>query len=377
MPWAIAIPIAMAAAGTASSVIGGIGQGQAAQTAGHNQAKQAQLDASKNQLNAVLMTYEANRVRDELRLDTTYLGWATERQAKWLATQAELDKSIALGRVADQFTRGADEAKARGADAIKAAEIQADSTEKSGARKAAQISTQTNIKRVMQQEEDAKALGLLRAKAGARMVAYTGSALDVLAHEEAMANARQVAVAVLGGMQADDVQYDSRIQANITRQRASMQAQAEYRQFTDNPLDNPVLQAQLVKADIGTQRDIALTQEEGWRTIMKMKMGEQQTQTKITMGIGEQMMGASSNLGASVSYRIAGDNALSASYFKAGTSLLTGSAEIFKQASSSGMFAPKTADTTGLSASSNKAWGNTWSQDPGWQNMNVPNAGNL
>jgi hypothetical protein len=323
------VGLGLTAASTGMGLFNSLSGGGAAQTAANNQKHLALLEGQKYQLNAVLAQYEAQRIQDMTRLDVDYLGFATDRQAKWLAMSSELDKSIALGGIASKFVDNANEAKARAKDAKAIAEIQADNTEHTGERQSKQIAAQTNYKRVMQQEDDAKKLGLVRASAGARMVAYSGSALDVLAHEEAMANARQTAISVLGGMQADDVQYDSKIQANAMRQKASIQAQAEVRQFTTNPLDSPLLQAQLVKADIGTARDIALTNEEGWRVAMKMKMESSNAVAKTAMGMGDQMIRATSSVGIASAY--SGQANAGTDWSKAGSSLLTGAASLFKE----------------------------------------------
>jgi ribosomal protein S19E (S16A) len=347
-PWGAA---AGAVVGGAAGGLSGGAADDAAKTAANNSRHLADLEANKYQLNAVLAQYEANRIQDVTNLDIQYLGFATERQAKWLAMSASLDREIALGSVADKYLKGADEASARAADINAMGEIQADNTERSGARKAATLTAQTNLKRVMQQEEDAKKLGLVRASAGARMVAYSGSALDVLAHEEAMANARQVSITVLGGMQADDVQYDAKLTANAIRQKASIQAQGELRQYVDNPLDNPVLQAQLVKADIGTERDIALTKEQGWREGMKMKMDAATAMNKAILGMGDQQIRAASSQGLASAYGAQAD--AGTDMYKTGSTLLTGATSIFKEAKQGGWFttSPSTPGTSTLGSS--------------------------
>lgn len=334
---ASAIGLGLSATSAGFSIFNSLGGGSDAQTAANNNSHLADLEMNKYQLNSALAEFEARRIRDVTALDADYLGFATERQASWLATQSKLNKSLMIagdiGRYTS-FSKQATEAKARSEDIKKAAEIQADNTEHTGARQSKVVATQTNLKRAMQQEDDAKKLGLVRASAGARMVAYSGSALDVLQHEEDMANARQVSIATLGGMQADDVQYDSKINANFIRQKASISAAAEVRQFADAPMDNPVLQAQLAAADISTARDIALVNEEGWRTAMKMKMDAATSINRAVMSVGSAQSSASASAGLSSAYSGMGGM----DYSKAGSSLLTGASSIFREAKEGGLF---------------------------------------
>ena len=146
-------------------------------------------------------------------------------------------------------------------------------------------------------------------------------------------------------MQADDIQYDTAAQANYIRQKASIGAQAVMRRVGDgNPLDDPLLQAELLQTEISDQRDIALTEEEGWRTIMKMRMGSENTASKAVLTGYEQLTRASGSMAAADQYGRAESASSSSSITRAGSSLLSGAYDMFKVAKDAGAFksTPKT-----------------------------------
>lgn len=212
--WVAMAGLGLSAAGTGMNVLGSITGGSAAKTAANNQKKLALLDNEKSILNSVLATYEAKRIQDETNLDLDYLNFATERQAQWLKMISEYDQTQAKAKAAGQAKAMADTAMARGKDVVALAESEAQAIEAKGDAQASQVRTQTKFKEVMQASDDAAAIGLKRAGFGARMVANTGSALDVFQHEEAMAGVRQKAISILGGMQVDDIQLDTVLSAS-------------------------------------------------------------------------------------------------------------------------------------------------------------------
>lgn len=335
----------LSAVGTGMNIFGSLSGGSAAQTAANNQKHLAQLDNQKFILNSVLAQYEAKRIQDETNLDLDYLSFATERQAQWLKTISEYDQAQAKAKAAGQAKAMADTAMARGKDAVALAESEAQAIEAKGNAQASQVRTQTKFKEVMQASDDAAAIGLKRAGFGARMVANTGSALDVLQHEEAMAGVRQKAISILGGMQVDDIQLDTSLSASLKRQAAQVQSAGMMRDaLTSIDEQNSEMEFSLARARVETSREIALTQEEGWRTALKMKMGSDNTVNKTLMSASNQILQGAGALGQAASYDAAGSAAYNTGLTKAGTSLLTGASDIYKIAKDAGWL--KTTNTT-------------------------------
>jgi hypothetical protein len=335
-PWGAVI------GGVAGGVIGGVSGGageEAARTAANNKKKLALLENEKFILNAVLATYEAQRIQSETALDLDYLSFATERQARWLKDISEYDQAQAQAKAAGSAKAMADTAMARGKDAVALAESEAQAIEAKGEAQAATVRTQTRFKEVMQASDDAAAIGLKRAGFGARMVAYTGSALDVVRHEENMAEVRQNAISILGGMQVDDIQLDTTLSASLKRQAAHTHAAGLMRDaLTQIDEQNLALSLDLTRSRIGASREIALVEEEGWRTALKMKMGSDNTVNRTLMGASNQILQGQAALGSAAAYDAAGDAAVGTGWAKAGTSLLTGASDIYKTAKQNGWF---------------------------------------
>lgn len=325
------IGLGLSAAGTASNILGNIFGGNASKTAAENQARLAQLDNQKFILNSVLAQYEAQRIRQETDLDLDYLSFATERQARWLKTISDYDQVQAKAKAAASAKAAADTAMARGQDAVALAEAEAGAIEAKGNAQAAEVRTQTRFKAVMQASEDAEAIGLKRAGFGARMVAATGSALDVLQHEEAMAGVRQKAITILGGMQVDDIQLDTALSASLKRQAGQTQAAGMMRDaLTSIDEQSTNLEFALARSQVETSRDVALTEEEGWRTALKMKMSADNTINKTILNASNQLQSAAGAAGQAASYESAGSAAYNTGLTKAGTSLLTGASDFYK-----------------------------------------------
>jgi len=342
MPWVVpAVMVATTVASTAMSAKGQADAGAAAAASADAQKKLSLLDNEKSILNSVLAQYEAKRIQAETALDLDYLSFATERQARWLKNVSEFDRAQAQAQAAGQAKAMADTAMARGKDAVALAESEAKAIEAKGDAQAAQGRTQTRFKRTMQASEDAKALGLQRASFGARMVAATGSALDVLQHEEAMAGIRQQAVEILGGMQVDDIQLDTALSASLKRQAAHVHAAGMMRdaltQIDERNLD---LSFALTRSKVESDREIALIEEEGWRTALKMKMGSDNKVNQVVMGAHNQALQGSAAVGSAAMYDAAGSSALNAGFTKAGTSLLTGASDVYKIGKEAGWFKP-------------------------------------
>lgn len=340
-------PWGAAAGAVVGGVIGGISGGageDAAKTAANNQKKLALLENEKFILNAVMATYEAQRIQSETALDLDYLGFATERQVNWLRNISEFDRAQATAKAAGSAKATAETAMARGKDAQALAESQALAIEAQGESKASQARVQTKFKETMQASEDAAAIGLKRASFGARMVAYTGSALDVMKHEEDMAAVRRGAISILGGMQVDDIQLDTTLSASLRRQSAAVQAAGMMRDaLTQIDEQNLELSFSLTRSKVESDREIALTEEEGWRTALKMRTGSQNTVNKTLMGASNQVLQGVSSVGSAAAYDAAGDAASGVGLAKAGTSLLTGAADVYKTAKTDGWFKPKAA----------------------------------
>jgi len=339
--------LALSAAGTGMSIMGNAQGAVAAQTAANNQKKLALLENEKSILNVVLAGYEAKRIQAETALDLDYLAFATERQASWLKTISEFDQSQARAKAAGSAMAMADTTMARGKDAVVLAESEARAIEAKGDAQAAQVRTQTRFKQTMQAADDAKAIGLQRASFGARMVAATGSALDVLKHEEQMAGVRQQAISILGGMQVDDIQLDTTLSASLKRQAAHAQAAGMMRDaLTQIDEQNLELSFALERNKVEASREIALTEEEGWRTALKMKMGSDNKVNQVTMGAYNQALQGSASVGSASMYDAAGSSALNAGVTKAGTSLLTGASDIYKIGRDSGLWGGAAATKT-------------------------------
>jgi len=294
--------LAVTAVGTGVSMAGQSAAAGRAATMADNNAKQSAFEAQKSNYNAVLAMYKAQNVQAQGALDLSYLGFSTDIQAQWQSMMGGYSENLTKASAANQYLIGAENARFQIKGMKSLAETQAAMTEDRGERQAAQIMAQTNYRRVMQSEEDAQKLGLLRASAGARMVAYSGSSLDVLKHEEAMANLRQTSIAVLGGMQADDVQYDANAQANYVRQQASVAAQNLEQQYSRDPMADPVLQAKIAQAQVTTQHDVALTRMDGWRKALLLQRDIQDKVSGLTEKANQYMQGAGSDLNRVVEY---------------------------------------------------------------------------
>lgn len=316
--------IGIAAVGTGVSMYGQSKAAAAGETAASNSAHEAALNSLKSKVNAVLATYKAKDIKARNATDVQYLGFVTDRQAQWQTMMGAYNVNLTKASVADEFLIGADNAlfKAKGIKAL--AETQAGNLEAQGRRQAAETMAETNYKRVMQNDQDARQLGLMRATTGARMVAYSGSALDVLNHEEAMANIRQTAIAVLGGMHADDVQYDANTQANYVRQQASVQAQNLEHDYIRDPMADPVLQARIAQMEVTTGHDVALTREDGWRKAMLMQRAAQDSVDSILAGADQQLEDAGRYTGQQSAFEAKADYAAEAGTLQVASTGLSG-----------------------------------------------------
>lgn len=327
-PWGAAIG---AVAGGLISGLSGGAANDAAKAQLQNQKRLALLEGQKSLLNSILSVYEAQRIERETKLDTDYLGWATERQTKWLALEAQMDREQLRSKAAGRARVALQTAAGRGGDAAALAEAEAKAMEAKGGAQAAQLGAQTRLKAIMQNSEDAQALGLKRASFGARMVADSGSALEVLQREERMADMRQEALRTLGGMQVDDVQLEATLGASLKRMDAYLRQGAGIREALDS-IDDQNVQVGLAqeRADIETERKIALTEEEGWRTVMKMNLGSQNAIDRTMMQASNQMLQSVGSTGSAASYGAAASQVDATSLAKAGSSLLTSAADAYK-----------------------------------------------
>lgn len=328
------IPAAMMVVGTATSVAGSIMGGQAQADAAKQQAKISMLDSEKSMLNAVLGQYEADRVKQETALDADWLNYSADREAKWTYAINEYDRKTASAQTdraaataIEKYTTLAnisvDNAVAE-SDAVRKAvvekvdvlkgiaEAKAQTVTATGEVNASATRTKSNYQLVMQQVEDEGKIGAQRASFGARQVAFTGSSLDVLEHEQALARAKQDMIRIAGSFGAEDILYESRSNALMQRLNASGEAQAAFGeagakigeklrkaksevQYYDMMKDTAIyeydaaLQEKLVKNKVETDRKVDMIQEEAWRVVMKMNMGSQNQQSQIMAKSAEDM----------------------------------------------------------------------------------------
>lgn len=326
---AAVIGLGMAAAGTGMSVMGSLQSGQAARAGANAQAKLSALDNEKSLLNAVMSMYEADRQRDEMNLDLEYMGFATQRQAQWLRMLSDYDQSMAQSKAALSAKNAALGAVDKGTALVGAASSEAQGLVAGAALQAAQARMQTRFKAVMQGAQDSEALGLRHAGLGTRGMAFSGSALDVLEHEQAMGELRQQAISIMGGMQVDDIQAGARNQASLRMQGAYRQA-ADLMGGTLSSIDeqNTALAASLARSRVEHAREAALVEEEGWRTAMKFRMNGENSIARTQMGASNQMLQGAGSLGQAASYRAAGEASASAAAVSAGSSLLSGASKM-------------------------------------------------
>ena len=162
----------------------------------------------------------------------------------------------------------------------------------------------------------------------------------------AMANRQQLLATSFQTGQAmqaaqNDVTMQKYMGDAVTRQISAMDAQLE-----------TALQMQ----KINTERQINLTEEEGWRTVMKMNLGALANETSAIMGSQQQMMQGASSAGAAAMYGDKAQSAMTSAYMGAGKSLLTGATQIYETGQKAGWWGSTSSTSSTTSAGSTIAF---------------------